>query len=109
MTRFLVAPETRMMRFLVVASLTTCLMTPVLTSDPLLLEYSDYYYDLYYGDYDNYDASGTTNFLSYRVSQKKCPPKSNVFGKCNKPRGARPVELINFNKIYSNLDSETNG
>ena len=25
-------------------------------SDPLLLEYSDYYYDLYYGDYDNYDA-----------------------------------------------------
>ena len=27
-------------------------------SDPLLLEYSDYYYDLYYGDYDNYDGRG---------------------------------------------------
>ena len=27
-------------------------------SDPLLLEYSDYYYDLYYGDYDNYDSPG---------------------------------------------------
>ena len=26
--------------------------------DPLLLEYSDYYYDLYYGDYA-YDALGT--------------------------------------------------
>ena len=45
---------------------------------------------------------------------KKCPPKSKkisvffktycqgmkviVFGKCNKPRGARPVELINLTK-----------
>ena len=35
--------------------------------------------------------------------------KMIVFGKCNRPRGPRPVELINFNKIYSNLDSETNG
>lgn len=28
-------------------------------TDPLLLEYSDYYYDLYYGDYEDYgpDAS----------------------------------------------------
>ena len=32
-----------------------------------------------------------------------------VFGKCNRPRGPRPVELMNFNKIYSSLDSETNG
>ena len=59
MIRFLVTPETKMMRFLVVASITACFMTPVQTSDPLLLEYSDYYYDLYYGDYDNYEAAGT--------------------------------------------------
>ena len=32
-----------------------------------------------------------------------------VFGKCDRPRGPRPVELMNFNKIYSSLDSETNG
>ena len=32
-----------------------------------------------------------------------------VFGKCNRPRGLRPVELMTFNKIYSSLDSETNG
>ena len=25
------------------------------STDPLLLEYSDYYYDLYYGDYDDYN------------------------------------------------------
>ena len=30
-----------------------------------------------------------------------------VFGKCDRPRGPRPVELMNFNKIYSSLDSET--
>ena len=31
------------------------------STDPLLLEYSDYYYDLYYGDYDDdkdYKAPG---------------------------------------------------
>ena len=60
---------------------------------------------------------------SYRVSQKARPPKSKKisvftktyyqgmtvigFGKCKRPRGPRPVELINFNKIYSRLDSET--
>ena len=48
-----------MISFLVAASLTACLVCPAQTSDPLLLEYSDYYYDLYYGDYDNYDDSGT--------------------------------------------------
>ena len=66
----------------------------------------------------------------YRVSVTGCPKKSVpqnpkrylfftktycqgmkviVFGKCNRPRGPRPVELIYFNKIYSSLDSETNG
>ena len=30
------------------------------STDPLLLEYSDYYYDLYYGDYEDYspDVAG---------------------------------------------------
>ena len=32
-----------------------------------------------------------------------------VFGKCNRPSGPRPVEMINFNKNYSILDLETNG
>jgi hypothetical protein len=31
---------------------------PAPGEEPRLLEYSDYYYDLYYGDY-NYDAPGT--------------------------------------------------
>ena len=31
----------------VIASVVVC-------TDPLLLEYSDYYYDLYYGDYEDY-------------------------------------------------------
>lgn len=31
------------------------------STDPLLLEYSDYYYDLYYGDYEDYspDTAGS--------------------------------------------------
>ena len=32
-----------------------------------------------------------------------------VFGKSKEPRGDRPVEVINFNKIYSSKESETNG
>ena len=32
-----------------------------------------------------------------------------VFGKSNKSRGPRPVDMINFNKIDSSLESETNG
>ena len=32
-----------------------------------------------------------------------------VFGKSNRPRGPRPVEMINFNKIYSSKESENNG
>ena len=34
------------------------------STDPLLLEYSDYYYDLYYGDYEDYsspDSGSGTN------------------------------------------------
>ena len=31
-----------------------------------------------------------------------------VFGKSDGPRGPRPVEVINFNKIYSSKESETN-
>ena len=31
-------------------------------TDPLLLEYSDYYYDLYYGDYEDYTpGQGSTD------------------------------------------------
>ena len=33
-------------------------------TDPLLLEYSDYYYDLYYGDYEDYaPGPGDTELL----------------------------------------------
>ena len=32
-----------------------------------------------------------------------------VFGKSNNPKGPRPVEMINFNKIYSGKESETYG
>ena len=39
------------------------LFVAVAGGTPLLLEYSDYYYDLYYGDYDNYDAP-TENYSS---------------------------------------------
>ena len=47
-----------MISLLLAAALFGCFVFPAHTSDPLLLEYSDYYYDLYYGDYDNYDDSG---------------------------------------------------
>ena len=41
---------------------------PAATSDPLLLEYSDYYYDLYYGDYDNYEEEpGGPRRLRYAI------------------------------------------
>lgn len=40
---------------LFVASLSLTINTGVGT-DPLLLEYSDYYYDLYYGDYEDYNS-----------------------------------------------------
>ena len=32
-----------------------------------------------------------------------------AFGKSNAPRGPKRVEVINFNKIYSSKESETNG
>ena len=32
-----------------------------------------------------------------------------VFGKSNRPRGPRPVEMINFNKKYSSKESDTKG
>ena len=32
-----------------------------------------------------------------------------VVGKSNRPRGPRPVEMINFNKTDSSIESETNG
>ena len=31
------------------------------------------------------------------------------FGKSDRPRGPRPAEMINFNKIYSSKESKTNG
>ena len=39
------------------------------STDPLLLEYSDYYYDLYYGDYDDYspDTEGSGKYF-HRIS-----------------------------------------
>ena len=30
------------------------------STDPLLLEYSDYYYDLYYGDYEDYSPDAVS-------------------------------------------------
>ena len=37
------------------AALGGCVAGPgAAATDPLLLEYSDYYYDLYYGDYEDY-------------------------------------------------------
>ena len=38
----------------VLCSLLTIAVVDSGNTDPLLLEYSDYYYDLYYGDYDDY-------------------------------------------------------
>jgi len=43
------------------------LLTIAVGTDPLLLEYSDYYYDLYYGDYDDY---------SYRAELPATAPRS---------------------------------
>ena len=39
---------------LVLCSLLSLAVETSWSTDPLLLEYSDYYYDLYYGDYDDY-------------------------------------------------------
>jgi len=60
-----------MISLLLAATLFGCFVFPAHTSDPLLLEYSDYYYDLYYGDYDNYDdsASHSTAPRSIRVEK----------------------------------------
>ena len=33
-------------------------------TDPLLLEYSDYYYDLYYGDYEDYSPEAAVSGIS---------------------------------------------
>lgn len=33
-------------------------------TDPLLLEYSDYYYDLYYGDYEDYSPDASVSGIS---------------------------------------------
>ena len=41
------------------------LLTIAVGTDPLLLEYSDYYYDLYYGDYDDYSYRAGTIKQSY--------------------------------------------
>ena len=39
-------------------------------TDPLLLEYSDYYYDLYYGDYDDYNfRAGQFNILVHHLDR----------------------------------------
>ena len=46
---------------LVLAAATATVVEAQAGKDPLLLEYSDYYYDLYYGDY-SYDAPGTIFF-----------------------------------------------
>ena len=40
----------------------------VASTDPLLLEYSDYYYDLYYGDYDDYSPGKHHYFLVTETS-----------------------------------------
>ena len=32
-----------------------------------------------------------------------------VCGKSNRPGGPRPVDMINFNKIDTSMESETNG
>ena len=40
---------------LVLCSLLSLSLDQSWSTDPLLLEYSDYYYDLYYGDYDDYN------------------------------------------------------
>ena len=40
---------------LVLCSFLSLAVEPSWSTDPLLLEYSDYYYDLYYGDYDDYN------------------------------------------------------
>ena len=42
-------------RTLVLCSLLCLALKPSWSTDPLLLEYSDYYYDLCYGDYDDYN------------------------------------------------------
>ena len=34
-------------------------------TDPLLLEYSDYYYDLYYGDYEDYNLHQPGQCVEY--------------------------------------------
>ena len=47
-----------MLSLVVLVAISASTVGPVQSSDPLLLEYSDYYYDLYYGDYENYDDSG---------------------------------------------------
>ena len=54
---------------LVLATATATVVEAQAGKDPLLLEYSDYYYDLYYGDY-SYDAPGTSFFLSNINSMK---------------------------------------
>ena len=51
---------------LVLAAATATVVEAQAGKDPLLLEYSDYYYDLYYGDY-SYDAPGTIFFFKFNL------------------------------------------
>ena len=50
---------------LVLSSLLSLAVDDCVGTDPLLLEYSDYYYDLYYGDYDDYSYRAGTIKQSY--------------------------------------------
>ena len=50
------------------------------STDPLLLEYSDYYYDLYYGDYDDYspDTEGSGKYF-HRIVRRLQKIMQNAF------------------------------
>ena len=48
---------------LVLCSFLSLSLDPSWSTDPLLLEYSDYYYDLYYGDYDDYNFRAGQSYL----------------------------------------------
>jgi len=63
------------------------------STDPLLLEYSDYYYDLYYGDYEDYspDTAGSESHSTQPRSIRVEPPPAikERKGKTQKNQQAR--------------------
>jgi len=68
---------------LVLATATATVVEAQAGKDPLLLEYSDYYYDLYYGDY-SYDAPEKHVTAPRSIGKNKPPPPVNSAPKHNK-------------------------